>query len=274
MQRRKLFISYARQDRDFVPLAARMLELHGHDVWFAREQTRDGESTNQKIENELAAADALIVVASRNAPGSTWIRNELARFRALKPIAEVVPVLLDRVDLKSIGSGLASSRAVDFTGDQLTGFQNLLAAFGHDFLSRRALTDRRTGSDRRVSDDRRESNASDRLSLGVLLSYTRARQGDVAEATTMSPGDLEMLREPLADELERHEYRETGGGLAVDPACVVDSAMAYAHTWLQSHRGGNTVEVLRVMAEFVCDRYELSGIERREGDRRSNDSSN
>ena len=28
-----------------------------------------------------------------------------------------------------------------------------------------------------------------------------------------------------------------------------------------------------VMAEFVCDRYEVSGVERREGDRRSDDSS-
>ena len=65
MEHRKIFIAYAEDDRHFVALAAKLLEAHKHEPWYARSKLRGGEVFARKIDEELAASDALVVIRPR-----------------------------------------------------------------------------------------------------------------------------------------------------------------------------------------------------------------
>ena len=70
-----VFISYAREDRVFVGLLAGRLEGHGWTVWWDRNLVT-GARFGRVIEQELDAARCVIVVWSRHAVDSDWVRAE------------------------------------------------------------------------------------------------------------------------------------------------------------------------------------------------------
>jgi len=70
-----VFISYAREDRDWVSHLARRVEALGYSVWWDL-QSRPGLSFDQQIEAALREAKAVIVVWSRPALDSRWVRAE------------------------------------------------------------------------------------------------------------------------------------------------------------------------------------------------------
>jgi peptidoglycan hydrolase-like protein with peptidoglycan-binding domain len=70
-----VFISYAREDRPDAQLLAGALSREGWTVWWDRE-IRVGQSFDREIEAALAGARAVIVLWSRAATTSTWVRAE------------------------------------------------------------------------------------------------------------------------------------------------------------------------------------------------------
>jgi TolB-like protein len=73
----QIFLSYAREDRDFASRIARVLEQAGHAVWWDR-RLDGGEEFSAEIEAALDAADVVVVAWSKDSVKSRWVRDEAA----------------------------------------------------------------------------------------------------------------------------------------------------------------------------------------------------
>ncbi|MBX7532085.1 TIR domain-containing protein [Qipengyuania sp. 1XM1-15A] len=70
-----IFISYAHGDRDTIEKLAGALEARGYSVWWDREIAA-GSEFSMVIEQELQAADVVVVAWSERSLGSHWVRDE------------------------------------------------------------------------------------------------------------------------------------------------------------------------------------------------------
>jgi tetratricopeptide (TPR) repeat protein len=73
----RIFLSYARDDRDFAKRLARVLEDHGHQLWWDR-RLDGGEEFGAEIEAALAESDVVLVAWSTSSVKSRWVRDEAA----------------------------------------------------------------------------------------------------------------------------------------------------------------------------------------------------
>jgi len=72
-----IFLSYAREDRRFAEVLARVLEGAGHSVWWDR-RIGGGEEFSAEIEAELDRSDIVLVAWSKESVKSRWVRDEAA----------------------------------------------------------------------------------------------------------------------------------------------------------------------------------------------------
>lgn len=86
-----VFISYARTDRDAAAAVAAWLEAQGCSVWWDSSLS-GGENFSRRIEQELAAAAAVVVLWSQEACVSDWVRDEAATAKAA---GKLVPASID-----------------------------------------------------------------------------------------------------------------------------------------------------------------------------------
>jgi tetratricopeptide (TPR) repeat protein len=93
----KVFVSYAREDRDWVERFAVALETAGLCVWWDRALLA-GDDIEAEIDRQLAAADVVIVVWSAASAASNWVRSEAnAGLEAGKLVpAQIAPVRIPR----------------------------------------------------------------------------------------------------------------------------------------------------------------------------------
>jgi hypothetical protein len=104
----RLFVSYARQDRAFVARLAAALEREGHKVWWDRALT-PGERFAGEIELALDGADQAIVVWSKSAAASDWVRDEATRARAA---GKLIPV---QIESNAIPLGFGALHTIDMS---------------------------------------------------------------------------------------------------------------------------------------------------------------
>jgi hypothetical protein len=86
-----VFISYAREDREFAQRLGHALEVDGWSVWWDRD-LNPGESFDEVIERELSLAEVVIVVWSETSVKSPWVRSEA---NAALDRGVLIPVLID-----------------------------------------------------------------------------------------------------------------------------------------------------------------------------------
>jgi tetratricopeptide (TPR) repeat protein len=86
-----VFLSYDRDDAAAARVIAAALEKAGHSVWWDL-HVRGGAQFSKVIEEALKAADAVVVLWSRNSVDSAWVRDEAA---AGRDSGRLVPASLD-----------------------------------------------------------------------------------------------------------------------------------------------------------------------------------
>ncbi|MDB5483852.1 MAG: adenylate/guanylate cyclase family protein [Caulobacteraceae bacterium] len=84
----RIFVSYARPTQSQARLIAETLRGGGHEVWID-DQLLAHRSFTDAIEEQLAAADAVIVLWSSAAVGSEWVRAEASRARKAGKLLQV-----------------------------------------------------------------------------------------------------------------------------------------------------------------------------------------
>lgn len=71
----RIFISYARADRDLAEKLAGALVARDHEVWWDRDLSI-GDAFRKTIENELKASEASIVIWTKHSVASRWVLDE------------------------------------------------------------------------------------------------------------------------------------------------------------------------------------------------------
>jgi len=103
-----IFIGYARRDREIIEQLAATLEAADYSVWWDR-QIIGGSEFSRDIERELNAARAVIIVWSRDASESPWVKDEAA---VALDQNKLVPVVLGP---EPPPMGFRQYQAVDFS---------------------------------------------------------------------------------------------------------------------------------------------------------------
>jgi len=121
-----VFISYSREDLEFVDRLAQQLLNSDVLVWLDRWEIRVGESFLDRLQEGIEDSSNLIIVLSPNSVSSHWVREEL-NMGLMRQFEEqnvyVLPVLISDCDIPWI---LRSRQYADFRNDFSSGFQELL----------------------------------------------------------------------------------------------------------------------------------------------------
>jgi TIR domain len=92
----KIFLSYARPDRDFAKEIVENLRETPHQVWFDEEHIGPGGSWAKQIEGALTSSKAMIVLVSPASMNSKEVRREIDHALLSKNFAHrVLPVYVE-----------------------------------------------------------------------------------------------------------------------------------------------------------------------------------
>lgn len=107
-----IFLSYAREDRDFAERLAKVLGEKHWSVWWDRDISA-GEDFQEVILNEIAQARCVVVLWSGASVKSRWVRDE-----ASTAIGRLIPVCLEKKLEQPLGFRQLQARELDgWTGD-------------------------------------------------------------------------------------------------------------------------------------------------------------
>ena len=164
----KIFISYAHLDRSRVkPIVAR-LEQAGHEIWIDSIKLKLGDNIAERINDGISAAEAVLVIVSKNSMSSKWVQHEFSSI-ALSEISKrqpkVVPVLLDAGPVPSY---LANYYFVDLARDFDGGLNQLVASLAPTKRGKESTHVRRTEESRKESQSTQHAALSDALRAGRL----------------------------------------------------------------------------------------------------------
>jgi tetratricopeptide (TPR) repeat protein len=118
-----VFLSYDREDADRVRHFARSLEKAGHEVWWDL-HVRGGAQFSKVIEEELKAADVVVVLWSMHSVESAWVKDEAA---AGRDSGKLVPVTIDGTQPPL---GFRQFQTIDFSKRRAAALEELLLAIG------------------------------------------------------------------------------------------------------------------------------------------------
>ena len=105
----RVFLSYARDDRQKAEAIAAALEQRGHSVWWDR-HLEGGSRFSQEIEQALREAEVVLVLWSQASLQSAWVQDEAAEGR---DSGRLVPAVIDR---SKPPLGFRQYQAIDLSG--------------------------------------------------------------------------------------------------------------------------------------------------------------
>jgi len=231
----KVFLSYSAKDKDFARRLAGDLDRAGIEVWRDEGELRVGESL-AAIELAIRSSDCLVVIVSRAASESAWVRRELGLADRLG--VRVLPALLEEVRSWAPASAPDLAHA-DFRRKQdfRRSTQRLIAAIEGINDGRRFLPAKEA-----VAIARAERNPTGDLfgasqqGVGILYSLTNFRDWEFADVTD---GSSRLWITEFYDAREKHiqPYAVMDGRvydlpesylLGADPEPLPDSAITYS----------------------------------------------
>jgi hypothetical protein len=92
----ELFISYAREDKEFVRRLHRALEAKGRKVWIDLESILPSAEWRQEIFEAVEAADAIVLIMSPHSATSKVCSDELSH--AIQNNKRIIPILREDLD--------------------------------------------------------------------------------------------------------------------------------------------------------------------------------
>jgi hypothetical protein len=119
---KRAFISYAREDQDFVHFVVKLLRAGGAEVFLDVADIEFGEKWEEALENGMLKCERILVFWSATAKASEWVQQEWQL--AIKLGKRIVPITLDETPLPDALS--------QFQG--IPGLKNLLSPYPQEKL--------------------------------------------------------------------------------------------------------------------------------------------
>jgi hypothetical protein len=126
MTNQHVFISYSREDLDFVDRLSRDLRAGGVATWQDTNEIAAGDNWQKAIEDGLRRASALLYVASARSARSKWMEREV--LAVLDYGTRVIPLILDDAGQHELPLLLQRTQWVDFRAGYGEALSVLLAA--------------------------------------------------------------------------------------------------------------------------------------------------
>ncbi|RZV67038.1 MAG: toll/interleukin-1 receptor domain-containing protein [Flavobacteriaceae bacterium] len=137
MSKETIFISYSRDDTDFVMKLATKLRNAGADIWLDQLDIAVGENWDMAVQNALKESENFLIVLSKSSVASNNVMDEVGY--ALSENKKVVPVLMEECE---IPFRLQRRQFADLTGtDDVKGMKTLISALGLDSSVAKKLID-------------------------------------------------------------------------------------------------------------------------------------
>jgi WD40 repeat protein len=135
-----VFVSYSRQDTDFVQRLAASIELRGKAVWIDTEGIADSEVFPQAIRSAIEGSDAFLFVITPAAVASDFCEQEVSYARTLEK--RIVPVLRSPVPDPELPEEIRERNWIPFTelDDYDTSLERVVRALDTDLNFRREHT--------------------------------------------------------------------------------------------------------------------------------------
>ena len=91
----KIFLSYARHDRELANRLVKQLEHKGHKVWDPERELLPGAEWTASLRRALADSDAMVLLLSPDSAESRWVTYELEYALSAKHLSgRLIPVLV------------------------------------------------------------------------------------------------------------------------------------------------------------------------------------
>jgi len=124
--RKTCFISYAKNDSDFVHKLSHCIDIPTVELWIDVKDIMVGDSISKKVEESIPASEYFCLVLSKNSLSSPWVeleyRTAITSYLATrKPI--ILPILLDKINLPTF---MRDVKYANFSNDFDNGINDLL----------------------------------------------------------------------------------------------------------------------------------------------------
>jgi hypothetical protein len=130
----EIFLSHATADRPFTDKSARTLRKHGLSVWYSRTHLVGAQQWHDEIGRALRRCDWFVVVLSKDAIQSKWVKRELMyALRSERLVAGIVPLLYRRCEVEKLSWVLPTYQIADFSRSRRAGYEQLMRIWGMSF---------------------------------------------------------------------------------------------------------------------------------------------
>jgi len=123
----EVFLSHSSRDRRIATRIAAILRDHGIPVWYSQTHLRGAQQWHDEIGVALNRCDWFIVLVSKSAVASRWVKHELVfALNSQRYENKVLPVKIGACDPAELSWTLQNFQIVDFTSGFLKGARALL----------------------------------------------------------------------------------------------------------------------------------------------------
>lgn len=123
--KKRVFISYSYQDKEFVEWLKTELQDLGLDIWYDESEILVGDNIQKKVNEGIQSSSAFILVLSNSSKNSDWVRYEMNSAILLNAIKKGISILPIKIDDSEIPSDLSGYLYADFSDDRKKGLEIL-----------------------------------------------------------------------------------------------------------------------------------------------------
>lgn len=116
--KRKVFVSYSYEDKEFVKWLIHNLSDLNIDIWYDNNELRLGDSIKSKIIEGIQSSSTFIVVLSNSSKSSSWVNYELNSALILSAMKKGVRIIPLRIDDSEVPADLSGFLYADFYKDK------------------------------------------------------------------------------------------------------------------------------------------------------------
>jgi hypothetical protein len=139
----RVFISYSSTDREVATTFRGLVEALGYEVWMDAKSIDPSQEWLPSLVAGLEGADWLLVLVSRDAAASEWVRKE-TRWAVEHLPGRVIPMVLDGTRPEDVDPGLARFQFANYGANPQQGVNRLVkilsdarhAGYGRDIVGR------------------------------------------------------------------------------------------------------------------------------------------